>query len=167
VTQHFANLFENKGIKYLNVPVEDHDKNTISEYFKNVYEFIEAALMGVEIEELSNEFSKLEAKEMSTEDLNDVFKDKTKTFPDKNKMIQVLFKNYYKRYQSPNRILIHCSLGVIRSATAGIMFIMKKLKLKLEETLNFVQFQRFKSRPIDSFMRELENFEKNNYVFIK
>jgi len=52
----------------------------------------------------------------------------------KNKICQLLIKADYSGYNSHNntnnnRVLIHCSMGVSRSTTMVIMFLMRKIKL--------------------------------------
>lgn len=60
----------------------------------------------------------------------------------KNKIIQVLLKMLFSEYskESNSKILIHCSLGMSRSPTLAIMYLMKKLKISFEfvgKILNF------------------------------
>lgn len=88
-----------------------------------------------------------------------------KDFHHKNKIMQIVFQNFYRKYKANTKILIHCSLGVSRSSTICIMYIMKKFKLPFQEVYDFVKYQREKSNPIDSFQYELEDFEKNEFSF--
>ncbi len=44
VTQHVNNKFEERGVKYLNIEIDDTEKFQISKHFKNAFEFIEDAL---------------------------------------------------------------------------------------------------------------------------
>ena len=52
----------------------------------------------------------------------------------KNKIIQVLIKMQISTNQNFNnsKILIHCSLGMSRSPTLAIMYLMKKIKISFE-----------------------------------
>ena len=50
----------------------------------------------------------------------------------KNKIIQVLLKIQYSEYKTKSKILIHCSLGMSRSPTLAIMYLMKKIKITFE-----------------------------------
>jgi len=43
VTDELPNYFEDKGIKYLKIPVKDYETEDIRPYFKEAYEFIENA----------------------------------------------------------------------------------------------------------------------------
>lgn len=45
-TQHFSNKFENHGIKYLKIPIEDTENYEISGYFPKIFRFIDDALFG-------------------------------------------------------------------------------------------------------------------------
>lgn len=193
---HVENVLEKKGVKYLNIKIDDSPKYKISKYFKKTYEFIEAALTDSpeektiehEIESLTNLMKNLKIidevitsiKEWNDSnmcenssssnitskiDLNLLF-EKISNWTLKNKILQILFKNYYQNFQeNNNRILIHCSLGVSRSPTLAIMYVMRKFRLKLEEAYNFIKFQRYCSNPICAFVCELEKFESNSYQF--
>jgi protein-tyrosine phosphatase len=191
---HVENAFEKKGVKYLNIKIDDTPKYKISKYFKKTYEFIEGALTNSpeektienEIESLTNLMKNLTIiEEVSTSikewneinknennnsspitssiDLNDLF-EKISNWTLKNKILQILFKNYYQN-ENDNRILIHCSLGVSRSPTLVIMYVMRKFRIKFEEAFSFIRFQRYCSNPICAFVCELEKFENNNFQF--
>lgn len=43
VTVELPNYFEDKGIKYLKIPVNDYETENIQPFFKEAYEFIESA----------------------------------------------------------------------------------------------------------------------------
>lgn len=59
--------------------------------------------------------------------------DDAKDWYTKNKILQVICKSHYDKYKSENRVLIHCSMGVSRSPTIAIMYIMKKFSLTFDE----------------------------------
>jgi len=57
----------------------------------------------------------------------------------KNKICQLLIKAHFSGYNENNRILIHCSMGISRSPTLVIMYLMKKIKLSFESVkINFL-----------------------------
>jgi protein-tyrosine phosphatase len=58
---------------------------------------------------------------------------KTTSLFSKAEIIQKAFKKIYSHTLNSNRILIHCSLGVSRSSTIAIMFLMKKFQLNYDE----------------------------------
>eukprot|EP01080_Neovahlkampfia_damariscottae_P004015 gene4015-7271_t len=58
------------------------------------------------------------------------------------------------------KVLVHCSYGVSRSATAVICYIMKSEKKKFEETLIFVQEKRPIVKPNLGFMKQLVQLER-------
>jgi protein-tyrosine phosphatase len=66
-----------------------------------------------------------------------------------------------------NTVLVHCALGVSRSATIVIMFIMKTYRMSLEDSLSFVKSQRQKIDPNPGFMKQLEEFQLHGCNFFK
>jgi dual specificity MAP kinase phosphatase len=157
-TNHIPNIYEELGIKYLTIPIEDTDKNKISPYFKAAYDFIENALS-----EGTMENGDLKAKD-NMESICDVLIKASNQFV-KAEILQKAFKKLYFHTNNNNRVLIHCSLGVSRSSTIAIMFIMKKFSICFEEACNLVKFQKESSCPINSFLYELEELEKKKNCF--
>jgi len=58
-------------------------------------------------------------------------------------------------------ILVHCTVGVSRSSTMVIMYLMKKYNMKLNEALQYVINKRCIVRPNSGFYRQLLDFEKD------
>ena len=56
-------------------------------------------------------------------------------------------------------------MGMSRSATSVIMFIMRLFSMKLEDAFEFVKTQRQATDPNDGFMEQLRNFEKTSFSF--
>jgi hypothetical protein len=84
----------------------------------------------------------------------------------KNIILQKMFRNAFKKNSSnSSRILIHCSMGMSRSPTIAMMYLMKKFKIPFRDTLDVMKLQRQKSQPIDSFLCELEDFETCEFNF--
>lgn len=167
VTRHVENKFQNKFVKYLNIPVEDTDTNNLSPYFKQAYDFMEECLMTEELSPKESKISHRLFEKMGIKDISkwrDVY-EATTIQAQRNKILQVVFKFFYQRFKEDNRLLIHCSLGVSRSCTIILMYIMRKFKLKLNDAIEFLRFQRESACPILWFQIELEEFEKNNYMF--
>jgi protein-tyrosine phosphatase len=185
ITQHIGNKFEDKGIKYLNVSIDDTEKFKISNFFRQTYEFIEQAFTN-DNSELSEGFSTCtsldalcqqdsnETHEIENFDLNlkesrnenfKTYYDSCLDIAEKNEIIQKYFKQEYKKYKSNSKILIHCSMGVSRSPSMAMMYLMKKFNICMCDAFDLVQLQRQKSQPIDSFLTELEEFEKQGYIF--
>jgi protein-tyrosine phosphatase len=130
LTRHFDNKFENEGFKYLNIRIEDNDKFTISDHFKEAYEFIDKALLEDIVQDVESIM-----KEMKITNFSKAF-DNIRYWNERNKLIQLFFKNYFDSY-TKNRVLVHCSMGVSRSPTICIMYIMKKLQLSHENVFIF------------------------------
>ena len=63
------------------------------------------------------------------------------------------------------KCLVHCAMGMSRSATSVIMFIMRLFSMKLEDAFEFVKTQREATDPNDGFMEQLRSFEKTAFAF--
>lgn len=170
---HVENAFQSKGVKYLNIRIDDTPHYKISKFFKIAYEFMENALTNNETNEEDADMKEI-TQGLQNLGFSNSYSDKDKlnstiesisSWTYKNKIMQILFKKLYEKYNSKNRILIHCSLGMSRSPTLAIMYVMKKFRMKFEQAFNFVKFQRDASNPICSFLYELEDFEKNDFQF--
>ncbi|KAJ5689560.1 hypothetical protein N7462_003952 [Penicillium macrosclerotiorum] len=59
-------------------------------------------------------------------------------------------------------VLVHCELGISRSPTIIIAYLMRKLRLPRAEVLGFVRAQR-KVKPSANFTRQLEGWEEVGY----
>ncbi|KAH8822736.1 protein-tyrosine phosphatase-like protein [Flagelloscypha sp. PMI_526] len=64
-----------------------------------------------------------------------------------------------KAIQENGCVLVHCQMGMSRSATCVIAYIMKTRELGLSEAIRFVKDCRPVIRPNDGFLRQLEVFE--------
>lgn len=65
----------------------------------------------------------------------------------------------------PAAILIHCDLGVSRSPTIILAYLMRKLRIPLMEILDFVKSKQTtpRVRPSRNLTRQLEVWEKVEY----
>jgi len=136
----------------LKIPIEDSDKYLISSHFESVFLFIEEALKSnnsptqemvrqeyFEIDYSSNQVQKMlkcfkeyydlyfEKKDNELITGNDI--DKIQDLQIKNKVCQLLIKYHYANFINNNKILIHCSMGISRSPSLIIMYLMKKIKI--------------------------------------
>lgn len=182
------NKFEVKGIKYLNIPVDDTEKFKIINYSKIAYDFIEEALayndcstgdrssksasndklsqtLNIDLKEIENLYHESDLKDFNSfstffekSDLKDEI-DSTEDVNEKNKLLQKMFRRTYRQNKSNSRILIHCSMGVSRSPTIAIMYLMKKFNILFKDCLEIMKVLRHKCQPINSFICELEDFE--------
>lgn len=66
-----------------------------------------------------------------------------------------------------NVVMVHCALGVSRSATIVVMFIMRAFGLSLENAMKFVKKHRSKVEPNPGFLKQLEDFYENKFKFNK
>lgn len=173
VTCHAPNYFEKDKIKYLNIKIEDQMGQDFYPHFQKAYEFIESAFFEENMDqedELGQKSFKLPALEVNEiDDLITIHKQKISEVDCillKNEYIQLIFKKMLHTSNSRSRVLIHCSLGVSRSPSIAVMYIMKKFNLSFREAFDIVKLQRNKSCPIQSFCYELERFEKSGFSFI-
>jgi len=90
--------------------------------------------------------------------------------PDKN--IHQFFSQAYDfinealSEDSDNKVLIHCAMGKSRSATITIMYLMKKFSWGYEKAFEFVKRKREIIEPNEGFIEKLQDFEKNQLVFL-
>ena len=56
-------------------------------------------------------------------------------------------------------------MGMSRSATSVIMFIMRLFSMKLDDAYEFVKTQREATDPNEGFMEQLRFFEENQFMF--
>ncbi|KAF4074596.1 hypothetical protein AMELA_G00241170 [Ameiurus melas] len=64
-----------------------------------------------------------------------------------------------KAKKNQSKCLVHCKMGVSRSASTVIAYAMKEYGWTLEKAYNFVKQKRSITRPNDSFMRQLAEYE--------
>ncbi|XP_062873561.1 protein phosphatase Slingshot homolog 1 [Trichomycterus rosablanca] len=64
-----------------------------------------------------------------------------------------------KAKKNQSKCLVHCKMGVSRSASTVIAYAMKEYDWSLDKALNFVKQKRSITRPNDSFMRQLAEYE--------
>jgi len=164
VTKHISNLYENKGIKYLQIEIDDTPKYSISPHFKIAYDFIENTLKEGELENGENGEKIKEEKSICNSNLAEKLS-KIKNNFEKISIINKAIKDNYSHSNNNNRVLVHCSLGQSRSPSIAIMFIMMKLKISFEDAFLYMKFQREKTEPIDTFIYELKELENRGFNF--
>lgn len=65
--------------------------------------------------------------------------------------------------QNPGRVLVHCDLGISRSGTVVVAYLMRKQHKSRDEVLTEVQAKRKRVRPSTNFMRQLQIWEQVQY----
>lgn len=130
-TLKFKNEFESFGeIKYLQLAVDDNEQETFEPFWDKIMEFMKC---------IDDDYKEeKEEKDNTSDDEND----------DK------------KKVKGPNRILIHCEMGISRSATITIAYLMNKRRLSLYDAYFYVLDRRKLIRPNASFLSQLEKYEK-------
>ncbi|CAN0369916.1 unnamed protein product [Lampetra planeri] len=69
------------------------------------------------------------------------------------------FKFISKAKKSGSKCLVHCKMGVSRSASTVIAYAMKEYGWSLDKAFNFVKEKRNVAKPNASFMRQLEEYQ--------
>lgn len=63
------------------------------------------------------------------------------------------------RRKNDSKCLVHCKMGVSRSASTVIAYAMKEFGWTLDKAYNFVKQKRSVTRPNPGFMRQLAEYE--------
>ena len=104
-TLNKINHFENDGIQYYNVMVNDYPSEPINKFFEGSVEFIEKAIL------------------------------------------------------NKKKVLIHCTMGISRSPTIALAYLLKAKKMSLIEAYKFMKEKRTMISPNCGFMKQLCDFE--------
>jgi len=62
-------------------------------------------------------------------------------------------------------VLVHCAMGKSRSATAFIMYVMRRFGLSMSDAYEFCKSQRQETEPNEGFLEQLRRFEANGRLF--
>ena len=76
--------------------------------------------------------------------------------------ISQFFEKAFQFIEKSDKVFVHCERGVCRSASLVIAYFMKKNKMTLEESFNFVKSKRSIIDPHGGFMKQLKNYVSNN-----
>jgi NDP-sugar pyrophosphorylase family protein len=60
------------------------------------------------------------------------------------------------------KILIHCNLGISRSSSILIAYLIRRYRLCLYSAFNYVKDKRIQTAPNQSFLKQLKHFEDKN-----
>ncbi len=69
------------------------------------------------------------------------------------------YKFISKAIDSGGKVLVHCKMGISRSATVTIAYVMKKYAWSLDKALDVVKTRRTIVKPNKSFLKQLEVYE--------
>lgn len=58
-----------------------------------------------------------------------------------------------------SKVLVHCKMGISRSASVVIAYVMKANNWNLKKALRFVKDKRQSIRPNENFLRQLEVYQ--------
>lgn len=147
-------------LKYLHVKIEDT-------YQENIYRVIDKAVKFIE-----DAFDKYYAELTRYNDQRaDAVTTTTTTFPHSNMTSRQSSASTRSRIGSstsatmPKRpvFLIHCNLGISRSSSILIAYLINKYKMCLYAAFNYVKDKRLQIAPNYSFLRQLKQFEQEFY----
>jgi len=104
---------------------------------------------------------------MSNEILLDLNSKKTENVENllKDKMfdIDTLCQYNAQKSNNQNRVLVHCAMGMSRSATMVIMYLMRKFEIEWSLAFDFVKYRREIVDPNEGFVQKLKNYEGKQY----
>ena len=81
--------------------------------------------------------------------------------------IQKFFKSIRQTNpEHPGKVLVHCAMGMSRSATSVIMFLMRLFKCNFDDAFEFVKTQRQATDPNEGFIEQLKKFEEQKFEFL-
>ncbi|KAI1291736.1 Protein phosphatase Slingshot [Halotydeus destructor] len=81
---------------------------------------------------------------------------------DSTEMIRHWDKTYryiYKSMEEGSKVLVHCKMGISRSASVVIAYVMKSKNWSLKQALQFVKNKRNCIRPNENFLKQLEVYQ--------
>lgn len=66
---------------------------------------------------------------------------------------------FYVFREEGSKVLVHCKMGISRSASVVIAYVMKANNWNLKKALRFVKDKRQSIRPNENFLRQLEVYQ--------
>ena len=144
-----------------------HDKreSKIDLAFRELFCFIDEALLPGEISPLRREKGKSleiqydDSYPISNQLISINYKAQTSLIKVKDEQaeqfikIHKLFRSINKSHpENKSKMLVHCAMGMSRSATVVLMFIMKLFQIKLDDAFEYVKTQRDATDPNEGFM---------------
>merc|ERR1712062_362157 len=66
--------------------------------------------------------------------------------------------------QNGKNVLVHCNMGVSRSGTIAVAYLMKTLQISRKDALKLAKKWRKAIRPNEGFIKQLDEFEKKCVV---
>ena len=171
-----------KSIEYLRVPIDDKNSDLISDYFEKTFDFIENAFNSTKSNAITSISAPVSqeninikngntatvdqdqdqyAKETKDVSLNDNIAIDDKKDGSKDEHVrdgddEVKEKEYQAK---GGRVFVHCQMGVSRSSTIVIAYMMNKYNLPFSDVFKLVQSKRQCVRPDSGFVKQLRDLE--------
>jgi predicted protein tyrosine phosphatase len=187
VSNNIPNTFEDSKtlqITYQKINIEDSCDVPIELSFNLAYDFIDSVISKKKAPkmrffstrfDLVQNFSDARKKSMtlvsSAAQTNDILLDFNKMTVEnvscevKDKMFDIDSISQYNMQNSnnQNRVLVHCAMGMSRSATMVIMYLMRKYQINYKLAFDIVKTRREIIDPNDGFMAKLKAYEGKQY----
>jgi dual specificity MAP kinase phosphatase len=125
VTPEIPNYHEKEGkkgvsISYMRVSVEDHEEAMINHYFLQVFNYMDSAIFSSQDYEKENAGWRVTSFKSNNEE------PRNKSEEEISREFELLTKS------NKNRVLVHCAMGVSRSVSIVIMYLMKRFNTTFE-----------------------------------
>jgi hypothetical protein len=146
-------------IKYLHVKIEDTYQENIYRVLNKTLEFINDAF-----DKYYQEIMKADSISKDVDSTNSNANSQSSSYANMNVFGQQqrLYSATSKENVQPPRILIHCNLGISRSSSILIAYLISRYKLCLYAAFSYVKDKRLQIAPNYSFLRQLKQFEETN-----
>jgi len=189
VSDDIPNYFENDShikIQYENIYIEDLEEAPLHIYFKQAYNFIDnvlfinsdepcfeksqEAIFTDKKEVLEREVHRSHRWDFDTQTLRLNFAKQTAEFWSTDELKHAGLHcdiNIFEMHkaQPKHKLLVHCAMGMSRSATIVAMFLMRKFSLPYKLAVNLLTSRREKVDINTGFISQLNSFEEHDFKF--
>ena len=171
ITNAHPAAFNLENLTYLHLDFGDTQDTVLSHVFPEIFHFIQGAIAA---EDDESEIEETNLAEMTYPNSTATILLNYETNTSKINMnaqelqysrIQRHVTNIRSGSGSEKRIFIHCAMGKSRSATAFIMYLMRRFSLTMEDAYQFCLNHRQATEPNDGFRQQLQRFEQNGRRF--
>lgn len=147
-------------IKYLHVKIQDSHEENIYGILDKVYKFMQNAFESYYEELLRFNYKNPQESENNSRS-SSVISSVTnlKSISSSNGLALLV-----KPKPQPPVIMIHCNLGISRSSSVLIAYLIKRYNMCLYAAFNYVKDKRLQIAPNYSFLRQLKQFEETNCI---
>ena len=187
VSHNIPNTFEESktmNVKYQRINIQDRKEVPIDLSFDLAYEFIEDALSTKKrsntrmlktkfdvVQNFTDSRKKSASLISSAVAIHEIILDLSNksvenvqnALNDKLLAIDSACQIQSQKSNNQNRVLVHCAMGMSRSATMVIMYLMRKFEIDINMSLNIVKTRREIIDPNEGFIEKLQMYEGKQY----